>query len=537
MSYCLYLRKSRTDIEAEYRGEGETLARHEKSLMNLAECLKLNITEIYREIVSGETIAARPIMQKLLSEVEQSVWDGVLVMEVERLARGDTIDQGIVAQTFKYSNTKIITPMKIYDPNNEYDEEYFEFGLFMSRREYKTINRRLQRGRIQSVKEGKYLGNKPPYGYVRKKLEDQKGYTLEINPKQADIVKMIFELYTRGEKQENREYKRLGVGLIVRKLNDLRIPPMKGDVWVNSSILGILRNPTYTGKIRWNSRPQKKKMVDGQMKKERPRANPKDWILVEGLHEAIINNYTFNLAQEYLKTNPSTPCPKDRGLKNPLSGLIVCGLCGRKMVRRSYSKKEYPDTLICPSTACPNISSQLPYIEERLLEALENWLRGYKITWEAKDNEKSNQDIQIDIKRKALKTLDKELKNLEKQMENIHDLLEQGVYSVDTFLERSKILNDEIDKTQKDRETLLDDLCFNKDKDKNESQKIIIPKVKKLLELYKVTDDPSLKNELLKEVVSKAVYTKTTKNSRWHDKSDDFDLVLSPKLSFDNNNL
>lgn len=72
----------------------------------------------------------------------------VFVMEVERLARGDTIDQGIVAQTFKYSNTKIITPMKIYDPNNEYDEEYFEFGLFMPRREYKTTNRRLQRGRI-----------------------------------------------------------------------------------------------------------------------------------------------------------------------------------------------------------------------------------------------------------------------------------------------------------------------------------------------------------------------------------------------------
>ena len=92
-------------------------------------------------------------------------------MEVERLARGDTIDQGIVAQTFKLSCTKIITPMKTYDPNNEYDEEYFEFGLFMSRREYKTINRRLQRGRVASVKEGKYVGNKSPYGYTRMKLE------------------------------------------------------------------------------------------------------------------------------------------------------------------------------------------------------------------------------------------------------------------------------------------------------------------------------------------------------------------------------
>ena len=137
MPYCMYLRKSRSDIEAETHGETETLARHEKALLELSKRLHLNVTEIYREVVSGETIAARPVMQRLLSEVEQGAWEGVLVMEVERLARGDTIDQGIVAQTFKFSDTRIITPLKTYDPTNEYDEEYFEFGLFMSRRSIK----------------------------------------------------------------------------------------------------------------------------------------------------------------------------------------------------------------------------------------------------------------------------------------------------------------------------------------------------------------------------------------------------------------
>ena len=109
MQYLIYLRKSRADQEAEMRGEGETLARHEKALLELARRQHLPIADIYREVVSGETIASRPMMQQLLSEVEQGVWDGVLVMEVERLARGDTIDQGIVAQAFKLSDTKIIT--------------------------------------------------------------------------------------------------------------------------------------------------------------------------------------------------------------------------------------------------------------------------------------------------------------------------------------------------------------------------------------------------------------------------------------------
>ncbi|MFR5079251.1 MAG: recombinase family protein [[Clostridium] innocuum] len=188
MQYLIYLRKSRADREAELRGEGETLARHEKALLELARRQHLPIADIYREVVSGETIASRPMMQQLLSEVEQGVWDGVLVMEVERLARGDTIDQGIVAQAFKLSDTKIITPIKTYDPNNEFDEEYFEFGLFMSRREYKTIKRRLNNGRQASVKEGKYVGNRPPYGYERIARRTT-SFTLKPLEKEAQVVK------------------------------------------------------------------------------------------------------------------------------------------------------------------------------------------------------------------------------------------------------------------------------------------------------------------------------------------------------------
>lgn len=136
ISYCIYLRKSRADLEAEAHGEGETLARHERLLLDLARRQNYNVTQIYREVVSGETISDRPVVQRVLREVEQGLWDGVLVVEVERLARGDTIDQGKVALAFQAYDTLIITPLKVYDPRNEFDEEYFEFGLFMSRRMY-----------------------------------------------------------------------------------------------------------------------------------------------------------------------------------------------------------------------------------------------------------------------------------------------------------------------------------------------------------------------------------------------------------------
>lgn len=153
--YLIYLRKSRNDAQLEAMGV-DVLERHEKTLLALAKSMNLQIGAIYREVVSGDSIAARPEMQRTLKEVEAGLWKGVLVMEVERLARGDTVDQGIVQRTFQYSETLIVTPAKIYDPNNEFDEEYFEFGLFMSRREYKTIRRRMRAGVTAAVREGKW---------------------------------------------------------------------------------------------------------------------------------------------------------------------------------------------------------------------------------------------------------------------------------------------------------------------------------------------------------------------------------------------
>lgn len=524
MSYCLYLRKSRADAEAEARGEGETLARHEKSLLELAKKLHLNVTEIYREVVSGETIAARPVMQRLLSEVEQGVWQGVLVMEVERLARGDTIDQGIVAQTFKFSDTKIITPIKTYDPNNEFDEEYFEFGLFMSRREYKTINRRLQRGRLASVKEGKYVSNKAPYGYRRVKIEHDKGFTLEPIPDEADVIRLIFELYTVGEIQPDGTRKRLGVSLIVRRLNALRVPTKTGGDWVPPTIRDILINPVYIGKIRWNWRHAVKKMVDGCVVVERPRSSVEECVLVDGLHPAIISEETFNMAQELMKKNPPRPIGERNTVKNPLAGLVVCGKCGRRMVRRPYGSRRAEDTIMCAATSCDNVSCNLRYVEERILAGLAEWLSDYRLEWEADAPASASQ---VEHKQKAAKRLRSELATLDKQLDNVHDLLEQGVYTTEKFLERSRTLAERIQSVRDNLEAIETEIVL--DAAREESRKNIIPKVEQLLEVYHELPDAKAKNDMLKSVLEKAVYLKEHR-ARWHGSPDDFELILYPKL-------
>lgn len=303
--YSLYLRKSRADLEAEERGEGETLARHEKMLIELARRYGFSIGKIYREIVSGESIEARPVVQELLKDVESGRWKGVLVVEVERLARGDTMDQGRVAKSFKFSNTKIITPIKIYDPNDEFDEEYFEFGLFMSRREYKTINRRLQRGRVSSVKEGKYVGSVAPFGYDRVKLVKDKGYTLAKND-EAPVVEKMFQLYA---------YNEIAINEVVRRLNSAGYKPRKAKEWTISAVKDILSNPIYIGKIRWDSRKTVKEYRNGKIVNTRPRNE--NYTLCDGLHEPIIDMETWNIVQE--KRSKHTPAViHNKVVQNPL---------------------------------------------------------------------------------------------------------------------------------------------------------------------------------------------------------------------------
>ena len=523
--YLIYLRKSRADMDAERRGEGETLARHEHTLLELAGRLKLNITDIYREVVSGETIAARPQMQRLLSEVEEGVWAGVLVMEVERLARGDTVDQGIVAQTFKYSGTKIITPAKTYDPENEFDEEYFEFGLFMSRREYKTINRRLQRGRLASVKEGKWVNSTAPYGYRRVKIANDKGYTLRPVPEEADVVRTIFELYTLGKPEEDGTRSRLGVHRIVNYLNSLHIPTSGGGEWTGGTVRDMLRNPAYCGMVRWNWRKSIKRRQEGKVVMIRPRnsSDSPEYLIVKGLHEAIISKETFDLAQEYLRDHPPVSADKSSTILNPLAGLVICGKCGRRMQRRPYRKTQYSPTLLCPYSSCDNVGSDLSMVEGRIIKALSEWADSYTLEWE---NEEGTAESSLKTQERALHSMEADIANLAKQRDNLHDLLERGIYDTDTFLERSRIVALRLKEAEDDRAAIQKSISDEKERLSNRQS--IVPKVRHLVDVYDTLPSAKAKNDMLREVLEKVVYTKE-KSGRWG-RPDDFEIVLHPRI-------
>lgn len=522
--YCIYLRKSRADFEAEAHGEGETLSRHKTALLELARRLDIAVSATYEEIVSGETIAARPQMQKLLSEVGAGEWDGVLVMEIERLARGDTMDQGLVAQTFKYSGTKIITPLKTFDPQNEFDEEYFEFGLYMARREFTTTNRRLVRGREASAKEGKYVGSVPPYGYRKIKIPNDKGFTLEIIEEQAKVVRMIYDWYIDGT-EVNGQKKRLGPHAIAVRLNELGIKSVVGkEYWTIYGIKNMLTNPVYIGKIRWGYRKVKKTVTpEGAKKKSREFAQNGDYLVVDGLHEPILTEDVFYKAQELIAANPPAPIKlRNKGV-NPFVGLMFCGKCGHSITYRPACGRQSGAYLGCNSAGCKCVASLFALVEERVLSILQGWVNDYSI-----DKEQTEREEQLNAElSNAIAVAEKEIDALNSQLENVYNFFERGTYTEKVFKQRSSAIEqqiadvgEKIEKLRAEHELVLE---------RQRVQAEFVPSIKRLLEVYD-TLEPTEKNKWLKQIIERIVYEKDGNGSYRGVDPGCFTLGILPRL-------
>ena len=484
-SYAIYLRKSRKDIEMERYADGETLAKHEKILTEFAKQNNLRVSKIYREIVSGDSIADRPAMQELLQDIYKGLYKGVLVVELERLARGDVKDQGTVSDAFKYSNTLIVTPNKTYNPHDELDEEFFEFGLFMSRREYKTIKRRLMTARDKVVEDGNWIGTISPYGYDQKRI-DRRNKTLIPN-EQAEIVKLIFNWFTE---------ERISYADIARRLTAMGVPTMTGKnrEWNRCTVSEILKNDVYRGKIRWKHRRIVKEFEDGQIVKKTKRFNRDESVLVDGKHEPLISDETFFKAQEIFGQNPRTPMKKET--TNMLAGLVFCSKCGRAMQRQGKKNLGQPRLIHAFGTQCKMSSTYFNSVVNAIIEQLKSELNDYE------DVLKNNT---LESEMNTYNTLKEEYENeiarLKKNRLNAFDKLDRKIFTEEEFLEYKTMINSQIAEIEEELKRLK-----KPEKTEFEERAFTLHKVIDSLKDERISAKD--KNILLKSIIKNIIYDK-----------------------------
>ncbi|KAB7665082.1 recombinase family protein [Bacillus sp. B1-b2] len=507
----IYLRKSRKDIEEERKAIAEnktydTLTRHRDTLMAIVKKENHNVIGIFEEVVSGESIYERPEMQKLLRLIDEVHCDAVLVMDLDRLGRGDMYDQGMLDRAFRFSGTKIITPTEIHDPEDETWELVFSIKSLIAREELKAITKRLQRGRHTSAAAGKSISKKPPYGY--KRLENLK---LEPDSETDWVVKKMFEMMRDGH----------GRQAIAAELDKLGVQPpdKESDFWSPSSITAIVKNEVYMGHIIWGKFKSAKRN-GGNSRKKMPRDK---WTITENAHPPIVSPELWEAANSAHtgRWRPSTVQTKT--LSNPLAGILKCQVCGYTMWYQP--RKNRPNHMIrCPNPKCKGVQKGaiLSLVEQRIIQGLEEIIGHFEV--EEGMIEKKEESSTITIKEKVKANKEKELEKLYLRQDNIHTYRETGEYTMDVFLERSQMVANLIKQTKNEISILEEEIEKAKFHEQNINQ--YIPTVKKVLDAYKDTDDIEKKNRLLKTVLEKVTYLR---EKEWTQK-DQFKIELYPKI-------
>lgn len=517
-----YGRKSRSDdplLSVE-----EVLEKHDKIIEEYAiKYLGGPIPEEnkYREVGSAESLDSRPEILRVLKAIESPAIKAIAVVEVQRLSRGDLEDAGRLIKILRYTNTYVITPMKIYDLRDEYDRDAFERELKRGN-EYLEYFKKIQaRGKLASVKEGNYIGSTPPYGFDRTTIQDGKKtcYTLKERKDQADVVRMIFNWYCNED---------IGVTTICRRLDELGIKTKNGgNIWKPSIVFSILENVHYIGYVRWNWRKTIKIIEDQEIRKLRPKSKVDEYLIFEGKHEGIVSKELFNKAKEIRGKRHRTK--NDLTLKNPFSGVMYCKKCGSKMGYNTYRRNgvEYaPPKLVCNNQYyCKSGSADFYEIYNDVCSAIRDCIKDFQVRIE------NNQDDSFKLHRDLVDRLEKRLEELNKkeieQWEAQYDPDESKRLPHHIF----KILNE---KLLKEKDEVNKSLCKAKDsmpKPVNYKEEML-----KFEDALNALEDPEVdakvKNQYLKNIIDRIEYERGTTVRVTKENAKEYDIDTSKGMQW-----
>lgn len=428
--WLLYLRKSRQDDPRET--VEEVLSKHETILQEYAERElggRIPPENIYREVKSGESIEEREEIKKVLARIEDPAILGVLVVDPQRLSRGDLKDCGMLIDALQFTNTLVGTPMMVYNLNNKMERRFFQDDLLRGREYLEYVKETLYRGRVAAVKRGAFIMSRAPYGY--NKIKIGKDHTLEPN-EDADVVRMIFEWYGREG---------LTTLQIADKLNSLGIKPPRTE-WTKETIWAMLGNIHYIGKVYYGGRKYVQMLEGGRVVKRRQKQPESEVVIAEGKHPALIDATLWELVQARRATL-AVPLRREKHQINPLAGVLYCARCGRAIRWQPYPKTGEEARYTCSKKRQCTRSARTSEVLDALIYALET------TELPALEVKVSNGDGDaVNIQKKVIEKLEKQLEEYRAQEETQYELLEKKKYTQELFDRRNAALREKMEDCQ-----------------------------------------------------------------------------------------
>lgn len=282
----------------------------------------------------------RPGFRRMIEDVEAKKVNCVITKDQSRLGRNHLESDFYMEVYFPEHSIRYIALNDNVDTLNASSLDIAPFRNLLNDMYSQDISKKIKSALYTRQSQGKHIGNKAPYGYIK---DPQDKNHLIIDERCASVVRKIYELYLDGN----------GVHRIAAALRAEKIPKpaaiaaeyfnntyashLSTDMdiydWRDGAVSTILTNPVYAGHIRGQQRPK----ISAKSKKRYAR-NSKAFI-VENMHEPIIEPEKWELVQSIIKSHRHEKA--DDGYDNIFAGLLRCADCGHTLTK-SYAHRRSP---------------------------------------------------------------------------------------------------------------------------------------------------------------------------------------------------
>ena len=459
-----------------------------KELRALAEASGHQYIEYIDRGISGTDIEKRLGLQELLEEIKNDSIKEVWVTKLSRLGRNSRDVLNIIHEFEKY-DVKFKSVKDGIDTTNHMGKIMLQFMAIIAEMERDVIIETTRAGAEYRAAIGKIYGSPAILGYDR--VHRDKETLIEINIEEAKIVKRIFNLYAGGH----------GYKSIVSKLNSEGLRSKKGNMFSIASIKSILGNPIYIGKIRYN--------YHKDWNKKRRRGKQDEYIFVDGVHDAIIDEDTFNKVQAKMAENGKGRQASSG--KFLLNSILKCPQCGSSMVaayRYNYTKsgRVRIASYACGAhhnkgrAACRANLVNAKVVEEAVLERVSEVLNSDETAdlLHTFIVEQATNSANIS---KLLNSLENDIHVYEDKINRVKEMYEEGYITKKAMIEKVKKHELSISETKEQRASILDKQSSVEKVEINVTKEEIKDILKSLYNTLTQSSDRLLVKDFLKVII------------------------------------
>lgn len=380
----------RLSLDDERQGESSSITTQKQILENYVKSKKWIIGKIYTDDGYSGVNFERPAFKEMIRDIEDGKIDCVITKDLSRLGR-NYVQTGIYTEAFFPEHD-----VRYIAINDNYDtltggNDLAPFRNIINEWFSRDQSKKLKQAFKNKAENGKTLASHPPYGYI---YPDGDKTRYVIDPEYAPIVKLIFELCIGG----------MGITMIARELYKRQIPTPSYVIYQRfGAFAKIHENKPEDKKYSWEV-GQIRKMLSWDVylghlvqgtktsksyKDKRMIEKPKDeWIVFENAHEPIIDQETFDLAQEKIKSRKRAG---KRGEVTIFAGLLKCFDCGKTMRivnRVSERKKSEPryysdmnchNYLVYGNTRCSSHYMNYEYFLKSLTDSVRDCIKAVEL--------------------------------------------------------------------------------------------------------------------------------------------------------------